>query len=204
MRLLPGEQLEQHDTGRVDIAAGIAHLAGDLLGGQVRDGAHEHARLGVVRARHAPGQAEVGDLDPAVLGQQHVLRLDVPVHDPGLVRRGQAGQHALDDVERLPGGEPPSLVQELAERTAGHVLHREIQVAAVGPLVVDGHDVRVRQLGHRPGLADEPGREVLVGGQLGVHDLDRDGAVEPGIDAQVHGGHAAMRDTRRHAVAAVE
>ena len=110
VRLLPGEQLEQHDTGRVDIAAGIAHVAGDLLGSQVRDGAHEHARLGVVRARQAPGQAEVGDLDPAVLRQQHVLRLDVPVHDPGLVRCGQAGQHALDDVERLPGGELPALV----------------------------------------------------------------------------------------------
>ena len=85
----------------------------------------------------------VGDLDPTVLRQQHILRLDVPVHYPGLVRCGQAGQHALDDVERLPGGQLPALVEQLPERAAGHVLHREIQVPAVRPLIVDGHHVRV-------------------------------------------------------------
>jgi len=102
------------------------------------------------------------------------------------------------------GAQLAALVQQLPERAAGHVLHREVEVPAVRSLVVHGDDVRVRQLGHRPGLADEPGDEVLVGGQLSMHDLDRDGAVEPCVDAQVYRRHAAMRDTRRHAVAAVE
>jgi hypothetical protein len=47
--------------------------------------------------------AEVGDLDDASGGEQQVARLDVPVHQPGLVRRMQARRRLRHYVHR-PGG----------------------------------------------------------------------------------------------------
>jgi hypothetical protein len=48
-----------------------------------------------------------------------------------------------------------------------------------GADVVHGDDVRVRELGHRLGLADQPGAaELGVAGDLGAQQLDRDLAVE--------------------------
>ena len=55
----------------------------DLLGSHVLGRAHDLARAGQRRvlrlAAHQLRDAEVGDLDPALLVQQHVLRLDVTV-----------------------------------------------------------------------------------------------------------------------------
>src|SRR5262249_53889073 len=89
-------------------------------------------------------------------------------------------------------------------RTAGHVLHGEVQGAPVRALVVDGDHVRVGQPGDRPGLGDEAPDEVLVVRQLRMHDLQRDRAVEPGVGAQVDGCHPATREMGLHPVPAIE
>ena len=52
--------------------------------------------------------------------------------------------------------------------------------------------------------ADEPGRELVVVAEPGVHHLDRDGAVQPQVDGLVDGRHAAAGDPRADPVAAVE
>jgi hypothetical protein len=94
--------------------------------------------------------------------------------------------------------------EHFLERAPGYVLHRQVQERAVGALVVDPDDVLVRKPRHRLGLADEPADEVVVSGQLGVHDLERHLAVQPGVRGQVDRGHAAMRDACRHGVTPVE
>src|SRR5262249_2178226 len=87
---------------------------------------------------------------------------------------------------------------------AGHVLHGEVQGAPVRALVVDGDHVWVGKAGDRPGLGDEAPDEVLVVGQLRMHDLQRDRAVEPGVGAYVDGCHPAMREMGRYPVPAIE
>ena len=151
-----------------------------------------------------PGQAEVGHLEPAVGGDQDVLRLDVTVHDPGRVRRREPVEHPGHDLQRGRGGEPPAVPEQPLERAPGHELHRQVQERAVGALVVDGDHVLLRQPRHRLGLADEPADEFLVPGQLGVHDLERHLAVQPRIGGPVDRGHPAVRDARGHRVAPVE
>ena len=101
-----GEHLVQHDPGGVDVAAGVGAAALELLGGQVGDGADEHAAglAGLPGADDGAGQAEVGDLDHAVDADEHVLGLDVAVHDAGPVGGGEPGQHRLEDGERLGDG----------------------------------------------------------------------------------------------------
>ena len=44
----------------------------------------------------------------------------------------------------------------------------------------------------------------LVPRQVGVHDLKRHLTVEPGVGGEVDGGHAAVRDARRHGVTSVQ
>ena len=105
-RLAAGEHLVEQDAGGVDVGAGVGDAALDLLGGEVGDGADQQAvasRCGSCR-RDRPGQPEVGDLDPAVVGEQDVLGLHVAVDDAGLVRGAEGGQHRLEDLERLRAG----------------------------------------------------------------------------------------------------
>ena len=100
-----GEHLEQQDAGGVDVGARVGDAALDLLGGQVGDGAHQHTGgRGVAGgAGHGPGEAEVGDLDAPVVGEQDVLGLDVAVDDAGVVGGAERGEHRLHDLQASGG-----------------------------------------------------------------------------------------------------
>jgi hypothetical protein len=154
--------------------------------------------------RDRAGQAEVGDLDPAVVGEQDVLGLDVAVDDACLVRGAERREDRLEHVEGLPRREPTVLAHQVAQRAAGDVLHREEHRAPVAALVEDRDHVGVREPGRRLGLADEPGDELLVLGEPGMHHLERDRTVQPGVQAVVDGGHPAPRDALSDPVAPVE
>ncbi len=93
---------------------------------------------------------------------------------------------------------------DVAQRVAGDVLHRQEDDAVVLALVEDRHDVGVGQARGRAGLADEAGRELVVVAHPGVHHLDRDEAVEPGVGGLVDTGHAAAGDAGSDEVATVE
>ena len=80
-------------------------LALRLLGREVLRRAHDRARLGHVRGAGA-GDPEVGDLDAPVVVDQHVLRLEVAVHDAALVREAGGAQDLEEDVDRRLGRRP--------------------------------------------------------------------------------------------------
>jgi hypothetical protein len=126
------------------------------------------------------------------------------VHESGAVGRPERRQHRLHDLEGLPRAEPAPLGQQVAKGTAGHVLHREKDVLAVGALVEHRDHVGVRQRRRRLRLADEAVDEVVVLGEGRVHDLERDDPVELEILAQVDGRHPATGDPRLNAVTPVE
>jgi hypothetical protein len=164
--------------------AGPVHAAERRTVGIEGDRRHADADLGALVAL-GPGQPEVGDLGHAGLGQEHVLRLEVAMHQPGGVGGGQA----------LPGG--PTARQRLAPRptrslepapqgATGQILHRHEDVVAVAPDGVDGDDVWMGQPRHRGGLA----LQAIEAG-AGVVQLDRDRAIERGVVGQVDHAHAA-------------
>jgi hypothetical protein len=156
-------------------------------------------------ALDGPGEPEVGHLDPAVPPEQDVLRLDVAVHQPGLVRGGQRPQHRLEQVQRLPGRQRP-VVDDVAQGAPLDVLHHQVGGAAhgVGALVVDGHHVGAGQLGRRARLPHEAVDEVRVLREGRPHHLHRDGPVQRQVGAAVHGGHPAAGDLALQPVPAVE
>ena len=104
-RQLPRQHLVVDDTQRPDV--GLAgHLATEgLLGGHVGHGAEGRSGHGHVRAAHQLGQAEVDDLHLAVIVDQDIGRLDVPVQDAVLVGGGESLGDLNGDRGRLLQGQ---------------------------------------------------------------------------------------------------
>ena len=114
------------------------------------------------------GDPEVGDQRPALGVDQHVLRLEVAVDDPVLVGEPRRLED-LADQRRPPARRQPALDQ-LLERRALDVLHRDVVGAVDLAAVEDADDVRVLEPGRRRGLAAEaldelagPGRSARAG-----------------------------------------
>ena len=138
----------------------MVHLAGllDLLRRHVVRRAHHvlpaRQRLVLGAGAQHLGDAKVGDLHPALLVQQDVLRLDVAVDDALLVGELQRLADLRHDDQRLLGASLPAL-QQLPQGHAVHELHQQVGIAARLAEVIDGDDVRMVEPGQRPRLAGE-------------------------------------------------
>ena len=119
------------------------------------------------------GDAEV-DHPRAVVGQQHIGRLEVAMHQASVVngaqRLGQPGGQLQHGVCRQRSGLRHRLVQRRACDVGGGQPRRII----IGPR--GDHRGRVRAVDRlrRGHLAPEPAEERRVAGQAGVDNLDRD------------------------------
>ena len=122
-----------------------------------------------------PRDAEIGELRRrrrGVLRDDHVLRLDIAVHDAALVgvleRRGQRRA----DLEQLAVGHAAGAV-ELGQRAALDELGHQIVRARVFAAVEQRNDRRVLQARRRPPLALDP--RLLLGIVVAAgNPLDRD------------------------------
>ena len=109
----PREHLVQDGPEAEQVRALIRGLTPDLLGRHVPDGAKNRALLGVRlrrgerlagsqrHRRHQLGDAEVEDLQPSLLGDEEVLRLQVAMDDAFLVRSREALRELQGVVVRL-------------------------------------------------------------------------------------------------------
>ncbi|MCY1008945.1 hypothetical protein OV079_25985 [Nannocystis pusilla] len=134
-------------------------------------------------------QAEVDHADPAVAADQDVVGLDVAVDEAGRVRRRQAARR-LGEHRRDLAPAPTLLREPCPKGHAGDELHGDEHLVAVEADLVDLDHVRVRQLGQRLGLAQQPILPARV--RLAVaalQQLDRDLAVELRIVGRVDHSH---------------
>ena len=145
-----GEQQPAQAPGIRDGPGGgpAGHLGGDVGGGAEQQPGGRHGLLG-----RAAGDAEIGELDPPVVADQHVAGLDVPVGDAGRVGGQQAGRDGDADGRRLPVGQPAHLAQDLRQRPRMQQLHHDHRPVVQGQDVEQGDHVRVGQRGDGPGLA---------------------------------------------------
>ncbi len=190
---------------RPQVGGRAAALAAQPFGSDVAGRADEQARLGDRGQILQPGDAEVGQHHPAVVGQEHVGRLHVAVLDAVGVRGGQRVQHPQPERRhplRRPGALGGHRVLQVA---ALQQLHDDPGHAVVGEHVVDLDDLRMAQLGGGLGLAGRALQRLLaLGGGERVGEpyfLDRDLAVEEFVVGVPDGPHASLTERSEHAVA---
>jgi transposase len=82
--------------------------------------------------------------------------------------------------------DPGSDIQALLEAAPVEPAHDQIGPVRFAPEVVERDDVRVLELGHGAGLRLEPADELGPVGELTLDGLDRDLAVECGLQPAVH------------------
>ena len=147
------------------------------------------------------GEAEVEDLDAAVLRDEEVLGLQVAVDDPLLVRRGEAVRDLQRVVDRLSRRQLPAR-ERRAQRLAFEQLLNDVGRALVRADVVDGRDVGVVQDSRGPRLLLEAAQAVGVRGERRRQDLDRHVAAQPRILRPVDLSHPARAERREDLVGA--
>ncbi len=160
-RPLAVQRLVQRDREGELIGARVDRPSGQLLG------RHVHRRAGRTGARPGAGGAghtEVDDADASgrVL-DDNVVRLEVAVHQPGGVGRGEAlaglhegGEHVAPRSRRV-GAQP------LVEVGAGDVLHGQVDLVAGGADLEHGDQVGMRQAGQCARLGQDALADQVAG-----------------------------------------
>jgi hypothetical protein len=135
------------------------------------------------------GQAKVGEFRITAPGDQDILRLDIAMQDPGLMRRGESVGDAGEQFDDVP---PRSLFGAApgAERPAIDILGDQILTSLMLAHVVDGDDVGMVERGGHLSLAlKAPSRRRIR--QLVGENLHRDVAIQFGIAGAIHLAHPA-------------
>ena len=209
-----GDGLPEHHPDGEDVGAPVDPVALGLLGRHVGhlalDGAGARLAAGVDRL----GDAEVDDLDQAVVGDEHVLRGGVAVDHAELgavevaelVGVVQPGQGVGEDAHLHVGDEGrPGPRPDAVEGLPVEVLHGDEVALAVLPDLRGLHHVGVVEARRQAGLVEEHGEELRILRQLGPGLLDHHQLVEPGRaldDREVHVRHAAVANLRDQPVLA--
>ncbi len=190
------------------VRAEVHRLPARLLGRHVAGRAHDRSRFGrrgdrgrkdggvLGRRLGQLGQAEVEDLDVAVLRDHQVLGLQVPMDDAGAMRLGQSLGDLDGKIEEPARRQRLSRSEQLAERLSLDELHGDVQSAVGLADVVDGEDVGVVQRGGGARLLFEALSSPVVPGHRRGEHLDRDLAAELGVLRPVHLTHPARAQRR--------
>ena len=198
---VPGQHFPEHHSEREDVGPAVDRLAAHLFRAHVSDGPGDHTGLGQEGAprglllgrrgdRGLLGQSEVEDPGETGGVQDDVLRLDVAMDDPFVVRRGQA----LRDLRADLGGfarrkRPPR--EPGPERLAVDQLGDGVAQSPFFAHVEERDDVRVREGSDGPRLLLEPLDVFGIGCEGRRKDLDRDVAAEARVRGAVDLAHAA-------------
>ena len=182
-----------HSSADAAAAAAAAASSSSPASSSAAPGGVHRRRLDQRRAHGAAQrQVEIGEHDVAVLPDQHVLRLEVPVHDPQHVQVLHGQQH-LGDVE--PGG-------GLGEVLAGLLLAERVEVAAAAVL----HDEAVELVGLE--VRVERGEERVVQEAEDLALRLRAGHLVPADDGRLvhhlHGEEGRRRGAELHQVHAAD
>ena len=168
LRAVADRLLRRHETRRTEEKSGRRDV-GPELGAHLRE-------------------AEVEDLEATFVRDEEVVRLDVAMNDPLVVRGREHVEELLTDLEHVGQRKRAALPDApRLEELALEQLHHEIGVALVRRVVVeDADDTRMIDLVRRVAFLQEATARVGVARELRVEDLDRGAAsvvlVRRGVD----------------------
>ena len=149
-----GADQQRPERGREaeDVAGGGHGAAGEDLGRHVARRADRDRSLVLLGAERA-GDAEVHQ-DHAVVAEDHVLRLDVAVHDLLAVHVGQRLAPVADVLDRVPEREAriAAALEDRAQVHAVDEVHDDVETLVVAGVIEHLHDARVAQAGQQARL----------------------------------------------------
>ncbi len=182
-----GEHQAQQQAELVEVRRDGRALPEQPLGRHIRRGPSLKpcAGRGRRRASDLTGDAEV-EQDQAIflLEPEHILRLDVAVHEADRVQRGHGARDVLEQGESAPERQGP-VGQPGRERAPFEPRHDDERPAAGQAAGSQHRDQRVvRHRAHALGLGDEALDLLVVDREVGVEHLERDLslAVSRGVD----------------------
>ncbi len=202
-QFLPGQHRVGHAGQRVNVDAWIELLAGQLFRRHVRRGSDEGQLVrhgSIVEADQRLGQAEIHQLDHAVVGQHHVAGLDVAVQQVLPVHVGQCSRKLADDGphELLVDGATRS--DEIVQARAVDELHDQ-EVGSVGrESSVQSRDVLLSKSFDDLGFLFEARQRGRVVDQAVAHHLQGDSSTPFEFARFVHDGHASATHALEDAV----
>jgi hypothetical protein len=190
-----GEQVHEHEHGGEQIGARVDAALHHLLGRHVRGRAA--GGLGRAIRRAQARQAEIDEdhaLGAVLLDDDRVRRLDVGVHEAGIVRRAEAGEELACQLDRALAGHRAGGDDHL-QILAVEQLHGEEQAAVVRDIrLVDAHHVRVVDATDAADLVDEQAAVLRRRIDVAVQDLERHVALDRELARAIHGAERAARD----------
>jgi hypothetical protein len=97
-------------------------------------------------------------------------------------------------IMTLPGGQAADLLQQIRQRVAVHVLHRDERRAVGVADVVHAADVGMRDLTCEPNLGPESLEQPGVVRRRGRQELQRDDLIEREVECAIDLAHPAVPD----------
>ena len=180
----------QQDTKTVNVTLNGGWLPVQNLGCQVEGRAGEIRRCIVVKLS---ASTEVHQHDATVFSSHDVVRLDVPMEQPGTVHGGYRTRELETDADCFDRTDL-SVTEDVLEGIAANELHPESDL--IGNLLgtVDGDDVRMPYPGQQSALVDDRGRCPIAGGAIGWQQLQRDFPIEPRVPRAVNLSEGSLAD----------
>ena len=196
-----GQQLVEHHAQAEDVAAAIDPMpfATGLFG------THVGGRPGILRSLadvlFSQCQPEIDDVRLAVLADQNVARLDVPMHQSLLVGVVQGLGHRRHQFGRFPVLQP--LLLELRREIGPFDVLRDDEAGTVlrAADIMHRHDAGMVEIGDRAGLGQIRLGIFGLRDQLGVRHLDGDRPVQLLVVGQIDQAEAAFAQDLLDAVA---
>ena len=203
------EQLVGDTAERVDVAS-VGELGGLVLaerglGRHVRRAAHDEVAAGGA-VEHA-GHAEIADRDAEGPVDEEVGGLQIAVDGAGRVDGLDPEARLIEDTNRLVEigeGAPGPRAEPLIDGAALDVLHDEVGRPLVLAEREDRQHVAMPDARHGPRLVVEERAHLREREELRLDELDGDLAIEPLVDGQRHGSHAADAERALDAVLVVD
>src|SRR5580704_1459927 len=133
------------------------------------------------------------DLDPPLLVDEDVFRLDVAVNDPLVVRELQCLADLRHDLERLVRPEL-AVADQCSQVDSVDILHHEVEILLGPAEIVDLDDMRVIEPGQRLGLAGEAFGKGRIITDSRRQNLDGNEAVQLPLPRLVDNSHATLAE----------
>ena len=187
------ERAQQGEAKAVLVAALIDGGAATLFGRHEVRCPHPARLTGSLGlAAFDPGYAEIGDANSPLPVDEHVVGLEVAVHDTCPVRGGQPLRGLMKEPYDFSPRRVRVFEQPHPQTRPSYVLHRNVGLALEHANVVNRHHARVREPGQRAGLLSQVLLDLRK--NTGPQHLECDGAVEGRVVGSVHDAHAPLAE----------